>query len=356
MSRKLIINILFTQLLVLSSCSMSTTCKVNNYHQSNSTRSVHLCSKSKEFEPSSDSFSRSDPNQLSKSMNIPQKVWQRALDTPKQPVYFKTKSDVYISHKLTERLILSQRLLEHIPTAQRLYQYLYWTLRMNKVAHSMIVMVDQNGQKVLLFDIELHDQRGQRLYALCIANDVMTDSRATQPSPWKLVDLHSGHELTSLLGINSHSLPRGVRALSHQFEDYRKSVNLQELKKQILTMHSREHVNSRRYTHLKCIRTKHSRNGTKSKSSCHQKTRSIAVSVFHDAVWRSLNDNKLKLIPILSIAPKSDRDHHRKIEDFRFCPYPYVDYVSYSFCNHLNVIRFYINCLLLSISSCSVSW
>ena len=122
-------------------------------------------------------------------MGIPQSVWQRVSSCynlfPKapfhqqpmreNPVYFKEKSMVFIANQVTQQLIESQFILEQFPTAQRLYQYLHWTMRMSKVAHTVSKFVGQNGGEVLVIDVELHDQSGQRLYALCTPNDVVTN-------------------------------------------------------------------------------------------------------------------------------------------------------------------------------------
>ena len=82
---------------------------------------------------------------------------------------------VFIANQVTQQLIESQFIMEQFPTAQRLYQYLHWTMRMSKVAHTVSKFVGQNGGEVLVIDVELHDQSGQRLYALCTPNDVVTN-------------------------------------------------------------------------------------------------------------------------------------------------------------------------------------
>ena len=49
-----------------------------------------------------------------------------------------------------------------------------WTIRISKVTEAVVVLKGRSGGKVLLIDTELHDHRGQELYALCIPNDVVS--------------------------------------------------------------------------------------------------------------------------------------------------------------------------------------
>ena len=51
-----------------------------------------------------------------------------------------------------------------------------WTIRISKVAEAVVVLKGRSGGKVLLIDTELHDHRGQELYALCIPNDVVSSN------------------------------------------------------------------------------------------------------------------------------------------------------------------------------------
>ena len=84
----------------------------------------------------------------------------------------KNKCTVFIPNKLTEQLLANDVILESFDKAQRLYQYLNWTIRISAVADSMVRLEGRNGYNVLLIHTELHDQRENDLYALCIINDM----------------------------------------------------------------------------------------------------------------------------------------------------------------------------------------
>jgi hypothetical protein len=230
-----------------------------------------------------------------------------------QPVLFKEKSMVFIANQVTQRLIETHLILEHFPTAQRLYQYLHWTMRMSKVAHAMAQFEGRNGGKVLLIDVELHDHRQQRLYALCTPNDVVTQ----QTQPWQLANLLTAPQLINMLDIEYQALPRGVRAVSRQFAGYRQFSNLKMFKKQLQKMESRR--KPMRYGHLKSVKTG---NGKKTSTSKGKGARNdddiltVSFSTFYGAVRRALADNQRDLIPIVSIISKKTRSRGPKLEDF----------------------------------------
>ena len=182
---------------------------------------------------SSADFSRGSPPKLP-SDSIPLTIWQSVcthynLSTyapyTRRVVTPSTKSGVFISGKVTDRLVHSHLISEQFCSAQRLYQYLNWTLKMNTIAGTVVLMEGQNPMhsentmysvKVLLFDVELHDHRGQPLYALCVTNDAVHKAQW-----WQLADLLTASELADLLKIDSSFdsiLPKGVRALSPQFQ------------------------------------------------------------------------------------------------------------------------------------------
>ena len=134
-------------------------------------------------------------------------------------VHHKQKQDIFIPNNLTGHIIGAKLIAEEIPSARRLYQYLNWKMRISKMAQTTAYMKGQGGRRLLLINVELHDQRGHELYALCTPNDMVLPK---SPS-WKLRYLLTGNELTDLLGVDYKVLPRGVRAVSAQFENYRKS-------------------------------------------------------------------------------------------------------------------------------------
>merc|ERR1719295_1185041 len=212
---------------------------------------------------------------ISKTPLIPDTVWQRVCDhfdlslhrpfrglyTDRRPLVFKSRSDVFISSKITDRLIKrsqSPLILEQFQSPQRLYQYLNWTFRMNKVVHSMRKLEGRNGGKVLVFNVELHDHRGHGLYALCVPNDVAS----YKFQPWQLVNLLTDSELIVLLGIGRKELPRGVRGVSSHFREYRSvKGDLKRMKAVIKKVHYRGGAVP--YGRLKCIQTASNKGGRK---------------------------------------------------------------------------------------------
>jgi len=218
---------------------------------------------------------------------------------------------VFINGKVTARLIRSQLIREDILTARRLYQYLNWTMRISKVAETMTIMEGRTGRKVLLFDVELHDQRGEGLYALCVPNDVQSPNA----QQWQLADLLTAHQLTHLLRIDSRELPGGVRAVSSQFEQFRMMESVEDtdrLKGEIMAIDDR--LNRLRYYRLKCIRTG---NGKKSKKWQDEgSVLKVKLSTFYEKVHDALMDENVALIPIVSIVSRRNRDLNEKEENF----------------------------------------
>ena len=270
--------------------------------------------------------------------SIPQRIWNRVgdhynvfLQRPfrvqsnesmyNEPVYFKEKSDVFIGSKVTEYLVQRHLILEHFPTARRLYQYLHWTMRISKVAQTMTILEGHNGcntSKVMLFDIELHDHRGQRLYALCTPNDVVM----AKVQPWQLVGLLAASELTTALGVDSRALPRGVKATSSQFAYYRDLMATSNLKAQKVKLRQwdarRKPI---RYAHLRCIET------GRSKGNKESKVMTVSLSTFYESVRVAMMDDSIQLIPLVSIISKKiplRRGKKVKAEDFRYCLYRFM--------------------------------
>lgn len=105
-------------------------------------------------------------------------LWRQSpfecLNADCHPAVFKEKSPVFVARKSTERLVAEQLMVEGFSTAQRLYQYLNWTMRINKVSRTMNLLEGRSGERVLLINTELHDRRRRELYALCIPNDVIS--------------------------------------------------------------------------------------------------------------------------------------------------------------------------------------
>ena len=183
---------------------------------------------------------------------------------------------------------------------------------MSKVAQTITIMEGRNKRKVLLIDIELHDQRGQRLYALCTPNDVTSPNA----QPWQLAHLLNANALTNLLGIDAQSLPRGLRAVSSQFGPYRNiksnhdvhNGNLKAIKQQIVSIDERK--NMMRYFRLKCIRT-----GNKQEE---ERELIVTVSALCRCVHSALRDDNVHLIPIVSIVSRKIKECDENMEDFRF--------------------------------------
>merc|ERR1712150_317796 len=166
---------------------------------------------------------------------------------------------------------------------------------------------------VMVVNVELHDKRGDALYAICVAN---CPERA-ELKPWFMNSLMTTPKITNLLGISSGDLPHGARAVSTQFEQYRTiKGNLQALKSQILANSSRKSMN--RYVRLKCIRTTHGKGGGKSQRGNGKKAKEFVVGlrIFYEAVRTALGDPKVELIPIVSIKSGKRRIDRVKLEDF----------------------------------------
>ena len=258
--------------------------------------------------------------------NIPQRIWTAVcaqynmfLQRPytrylqiEQPMTFKQRSDVFITNKVTVQLVQNKYIREHFPSAQRLYQYLNWTMRMNKMARTDMMMEGQDGRRVLLIDIELHDQRGQELYALCTPNDMVTP----ESQQWQLAHLLTANAITNLLGVDYRALPRGARAVSSQFENHRElmrdPMGLKQLKKQISKLDSRR--KPIRYAHLKCVQTGKRRRKQKDLA----KVMRVTLTTFHNAIRQALVDEAVDLVPIVSITSRLIKGKKEKFEDFRF--------------------------------------
>ena len=265
-------------------------------------------------------------------VTIPTTVWQRVCThynvsmnrpyhqtpiTPK-PVIHGEKSTVFISSKITERLVQNQVIHQRFPTAERLFQYLNCTVRMNKMAQTMMVMKGQNGRNILLIDVELHDQRGLGLYALCSPNDVVSQ----KAQEWQLIDLLTAPQLINMLGVTFQSLPRGVRAVSPQFTEFR-TYSMMDIKALIAKRESRR--KPMRYAHLKSVRTgKNSKNPKTPKKEKYSKSEDRTASElqvefwrFYEAVSQALVDDSVDLIPIVSITSLKGK-RGKKFDDFRF--------------------------------------
>jgi len=173
------------------------------------------------------------------------------------------------------------------------------------MAQTMAVLKGQNGQNILLIDVELHDDRGQTLYALCTPNDVVSP-KAQQ---WQLADLLTADALCHLLGITEDVLPRGVRAISPQFAKYR-TISTESIRATILKRESRR--KPMRYQHLKNVKT-----SSRHHRVLHSKGSALTVEfwAFYEAVNRALADEQVDLIPIVSLT-KIKGKRKQKVDHF----------------------------------------
>jgi len=238
-------------------------------------------------------------------------------------VLFRDQPLVFITHKLTSRLIDDDQILEPIPCPRRLYQYLNWTIKINKMAGTDLVLESGKGRRVMVIDVELHNPRRQRLYALSVANNNFvrrTKVLSFRSEPWNLLSLLTASELTHLLDINAQCLPRGVRAGSVQFQQYRSiwstEGDLKGVKAQILRMD--EGGNMVPYSRLKCIRAG---NGKMSRKQSEERVLELELTPFYDAVQSALKNKNVDLVPIVSRTSKraAGHDHshqYDKEEDF----------------------------------------
>ena len=225
------------------------------------------------------------------------------------PMTFKETSSVFIPTKLTSHLISNHLIQEQFASTKRLFQFLNWTMRINKSTQNMVVMEGRNGCKVLLFDVELHDPRCQSLYALCTPNITQTP----KAQPWRLEGLLTADMITKWMDIDSRVLPRGVRAVSPHFEQYRKMKdNLQRVKRDILEIDAKQ--NGTRYCHLRCIRAKLS-------TESPEKVMTVRFSTFYEIVQSALKNENVNLVPIVSIVSRKSMDSAENLLDFRFVFY-----------------------------------
>ena len=227
------------------------------------------------------------------------------VNIPMPPMPFKESSSVFIPSKVTTQLITNRMIQEQFVSPKRLFQFLNWTLRINKSTQNMVVMEGQNARKVLLFDIELHDPRGHNLYALCTPNITQTPNA----QPWRLVALVTADTITKWMEIDSRVLPRGVRTVSPHFEQYRNiKGNLKGIEREILEIDSKQNVT--RYYNLRCIRAKHSK-------EYEEKVLRVRVSVFYEIVQSALKNANVSLIPIVSIVSRKTMNSDTNLLDFR---------------------------------------
>jgi len=276
---------------------------------------------------SSTDFCLGSPEWKTAYVSIPGAVWKDVVDhynlstqspyvrlsADGHPTIFKEKSPVFVSRKYTEKLVSGGTTMEKFVTAQRLYQYLNWTMRINKVSKTMNLLEGKNGSKVLLINTELHDHERRELYALCIANDVVSP----KAQKWQLASLFTASELSKSLGIDYHHFPRGVRASSPQFEQFRAirasastSNPLKALKKQICDRDVKRKMI--RYQQLKCVLAGNGRNSKR--KPCPEKILTVHLSSFYAKVRAALESPHIQLVPMVSIV--SRKLYQRKEEDF----------------------------------------
>jgi len=250
---------------------------------------------------------------------IPDRVWQRVCEhydasnqrpyrqqmgdnrlnvggksaTKNRQMQIKTKSipkPVFISNKVTAKLVQSKVIVERTPGSdkRRLFQFMNWMFLMNNAAQTEVVMIGRDGRRLLLVNMELHDQRGQPFYALCTTNDIPNAQK------WQMVDLLTAQELHGLLDIDTQCLPKGVRAESTLFEEYRRMKgDLNILKIEMLR--NCDHGISVRASRPKPGRQ---RNGRK-------RTKTVKESSFYDAVRRSMEEESV--LPLMGQMKRSKR-------------------------------------------------
>merc|ERR1719193_126527 len=178
-----------------------------------------------------------------------------------------------------------------IRNQQRLYQYLNWTMRINEMAGTEVIFKGRIGRRVLVIDVELHDLSASRLYALCTPNDVVSD----HIEKWQLVGLLTANELGDELKIDQHALPRGVRAISPEFDQLRSST-LQSTKRWILR---RDGQRKRKwYLQIKCVVAGNVQRGKRKQDT---KVLEVSLSEICGAVRSALEDESCCLIPIVTI-------------------------------------------------------
>jgi len=298
--------------------------KVHELARSEGYHPLYILSK---FKPYTSAHFICELHGAQKAHQIPPRIWQKLCDhyrayrqrpyrrvgAEEKSILFKTKAVVFIGGKVTDQIIRTKFLREHFPTAQRLYQYLNWTIRISEVANVSAVMEGQDGRRILLSNVELHDRGGRDLYAVSTPNDVS----GHKIPDWQLAALMTAEKLTKMLGIDVGDLPLGVRATSPQFEEYRalmaSTEQMKEYKQRIKDLDARR--KPFRYSHLKCIQTTQ-RELFKKRLHSPEFTLTVTADEMYEAVRKALCDDEVSLIPIVSIVSRKSKEHRHRIEDF----------------------------------------
>lgn len=246
------------------------------------------------------------------------------------PSIWNTKSLVYIPPHCTKHIIDIQLVQEPFVNAKGLYQYLNWTIRVNKINKFIKIFKTSNGIDILVINSELHDKYGNILYMLCIQNDIIS----TKSQQWQFVKLVTEQEILELfterLSLitgyinNIHSsvskvgsvsnvirliaqytdcsvtLPSGARSKADQFEPVRANKLL-----------SKECIRNQRlpqnkYRQLKSVRTGYDKENRNNKDILH-----VSTNQFYQCINNALNSNdpKHKLVPIVSILTGKKYPH-----------------------------------------------
>eukprot|EP00484_Ammonia_sp_Unknown_P002375 CAMPEP_0197074322 /NCGR_PEP_ID=MMETSP1384-20130603/211048_1 /TAXON_ID=29189 /ORGANISM="Ammonia sp." /LENGTH=642 /DNA_ID=CAMNT_0042513163 /DNA_START=97 /DNA_END=2025 /DNA_ORIENTATION=+ len=202
---------------------------------------------------------------------------------------------VFISPKYTQQILDDEILAEWqtFDTGARLYQYLNWTVRINKINGNVMcfenkkVYHDKSVVKIqfIVINTELHDYDGNELYMFCVKNDKLS----AKAQRWQFVKLLTQFEIRAFMqhGV----LPRGARKTSDNFYQYRTRAMMS--KHEIAAYCT----SSTCYQQLKNIVTGHARKEPGKVELC------LTLDTFYEAIERALQsrDNKHNLIPILSI-------------------------------------------------------
>jgi len=172
---------------------------------------------------------------------------------------------------------------------------------------TIITLEGRRGAKVMLIDTELHDHDGHTLYALSIPNDLI----APKSQKWQMAALLTAAELSDLLSISRKVLPHGVRASSSRFLEYNRSLaassesqTVREMKAFIADRYRK--VKPICYQQIKCVKT-----NTRNEEIQHLR---VTLTTFCDAVGNALYDDRLSVIPMVSITSKKRRG--RRFGDF----------------------------------------
>ena len=136
------------------------------------------------------------------ALNAKYRITGLCKKTQPIPKLFDSGSLVFISPKYTQAIIDNQLISvaesETLDDSRRLYQYLNWTIRVNKInkyVNCFSTNKQNNNIKFLLINSELHDRNSNVLYMFCIKNDIESE----KAQKWQFVKLVTAAELIELV-------------------------------------------------------------------------------------------------------------------------------------------------------------